>query len=166
MNKILFQLLKFFSAILPATVTRRLLPYNTQILQESFRPIRQRIDEYSPRFYENFWKDYPETRDLFGKNMTKKELDARINQFMLFIVENADKPHVYLNFVQHLAGRHKGYGIFSHQFEFVGETNIKTLKEMLGDSFSAADEKEWRVAFSFLTRLMKLAETFKVKEKI
>jgi hemoglobin-like flavoprotein len=93
--------------------------------------------------------------------MTKKELDARINHFMLFIVENADKPYVYLDYVRHLADRHKIYGIRAHQFDFVSETNIKTLRLLLGSQLSNEDEKAWRDGFKCLSFLMKIRGGFK-----
>ncbi len=149
---------------MPNILVRRFLPFDPQILKKSFEEIRPRMSEYSPLFYENFWRDYPETRELFGRNMTKVELDTRINHFMLFIVENCESPKVWLAYVEALAVRHKAYGIFEHQFHFVCETNLKTLKQLKG-SLSAAEEAAWRAGFGFLEKLMKSAAKFKTKVK-
>ncbi len=153
-------ILQIILRIIPQSVLKKLLPFDGDVLRSSFAPIRPRIQEYASLFYKNFWEDYPETRPLFGRHMANVELETRINHFMLFIVENADNVRVYLDYVNALAKRHKGYGIRAHQFAYVSDTNVKTLRQLLGGNLSTEVEKEWRTSFTFLTKLMMWSQRF------
>ncbi len=156
-----FWLLRFFSMFLPDSLITRFMPFDPAVLKESFAPIRPRIAEYSPLFYKNFWEDYPETRQYFGKNLTQAELDTRINHFMLFIVENCERPSAYLDYIHALAKRHKGYGIARRHFEYVSATNIKTLKQMLGTAWKDNYETQWRKSFGVVESLFNTSETYR-----
>jgi len=160
-----YDLLEALTLATPEWLIRKFLPYDPDVLKDSFKPIKKRIHEFAPLYYKHFWADYPETTHLFNQHMSYDELYVRINHFIVFIVENCDNPKAYINFVKHLAKRHKTYGVFDHQFEWVGETHFKVLKIMLGDKFTPDIEKEWRTAFGFIERLMKFSEKFKTREK-
>jgi nitric oxide dioxygenase len=140
--------------LMPSFLRKRILPYDAKLICDSFKTIRPRIEEYSPRFYEHFWRDYPETAPLFGRNMPRVELDTRINHFMLYITQYADRPHLVIDFVRELGKRHVGYRIKKRYFAYVNNTNIKTLRDFLGPDFTPELEKNWRSAFEFLTLLM------------
>ena len=154
-------LLSWILRLAPESWVRAFLPYDAKAIKLSFAPVRPRIAEYSPRFYENFWADYPETRALFGRNMSKAELDARINHFMLFMTENADKPWLFIDYMRGLSRRHKGYGIFGHHFAFVCETHLKTMRQILNRELESGEELAWRNGFGFLTKIMKGESRFK-----
>ncbi|MGE0616619.1 MAG: globin domain-containing protein [Bacteriovoracia bacterium] len=153
--------LEILLGLIPPCLVRRLLPYDHARIRDSFNQyVRPRIQDYSPVFYEIFFRDYPEVVPLFGKNMSRGELDTRINHFMLFIVDYADRPRKFVRFLRELARRHRGYGIRVHQFEYVDETNLKTLQVFMGAAWTPELAAEWRRGFSFVSRLMKWFESF------
>jgi len=133
--------------ILPRQIHPFLLPYKGAVLEECLNKLRPFVDTYAENFYQIFFDEHPEARTLFGKHMSQGDLYRSINNFMLFLADNTQNPRVFIPFFEKLGKRHKMYGVQRYQLEWVIETNIKTLKRILGSEWKDSYEKEWRQAY-------------------
>lgn len=109
-------------------------------------------EEMSRVFYGNLFRLDPTTKPLFVGDLRLQ--GRKLVQTLGFIVDNLAEPETLLPAAEALAVRHVGYGVVAEQYASVGSALIKTLAQMLGDSFSKEDELAWANTYGGLSEAM------------
>ena len=127
-------------------------PLQIDLVQDSFALIVPRRAEASAIFYERLFSLAPRTRGLFKGDLADQ--GRKLMQVLATIVRNLDDLGPLLGSVDYLAQRHVGYGVSDEDYGIVGEALIETLRECLGDSFTAQTERAWGYAYTILSGRM------------
>ncbi|MBV2358429.1 hemin receptor [Thalassococcus sp. CAU 1522] len=103
-------------------------------------------------FYTNLFKIAPQTRALFGTDLTVQ--GAKLMQTIGFIVDHLDDGDAWQGAARELAIRHVAYGVKPQDYGPVGEALVMTLSETLGEDFDQADREVWSRTYAALSNLM------------
>lgn len=123
------------------------------ILEESFRLVKPRADEFVEAFYNRLLLIYPEVRHLFaGVDMgtqRKKLLGA-----LVLVMQHLRKPAELGMALRELGHRHQGYGITREHYPMVGRALLETFAEFLNDHWSREVEGAWTEAYEAIVSHM------------
>lgn len=132
-------------------------PEQIQLVKTSFLGASTRNPELAERFYEHLFAADPSLRSLFKGDLRSQA--AKLGAAIAMVVHSLDRLDEIMDPVREMAIRHVGYGAEDRHYATVGAALIATLRETLGESFSAATEAAWTTAYQTLSSAMIAAAT-------
>ncbi|MEA5542905.1 pentapeptide repeat-containing protein, partial [Limnoraphis robusta Tam1] len=124
-----------------------------ELVESSFEKIKPEANEFVASFYDNLFKENPETEPLFNKTDIKKQHQKLLNSLVL-LVENIRQPDVLKPVLKDLGARHKGYGTLPEYYPAVGQALLTTFAQYLKEDWTAETEQAWVETYEVITQLM------------
>ena len=122
------------------------------LVQGSFAKVAPIAPQAAALFYNNLFELNPNLKDLFKGDMTAQ--GAKLMQMIGAAVAKLHEPEVLLPILQHLAVRHKDYGVEDEHYATVGSALLKTLEQGLGAEFTPAVRDAWVQAYGVMSSTM------------
>ncbi len=123
------------------------------ILEDSFRLITPRAEEFVHAFYGNLFRRHPEVVPLFeGADM--EELQKKLLAALTWTVNSARKLDVLVPVLRELGGKHAGYDVRREHYPIVGAILLQTLEQFLGDAWTKEVASAWTGAYGVIQSVM------------
>jgi len=100
---------------------------------------------FAERFYSALFTALPETRPMFGSDMTRQK--ARLMEMLSFLVEQIEHPEVLEPMLSGLGKRHEAYGVKPEHYAPMGQVLLTEMALTLGESWTHEVETAWKAAF-------------------
>lgn len=127
-------------------------PKQIELVQATWAQLAPVAVAASKLFYRRLFTLDPSLKALF-----KGDMDAQGRKLMAmisFAVKGLNRVDALLPGLQALGQRHVGYGVRDEHYATVGEALLGTLREGLGEAFTAEVEQAWVSAYAMLTTAM------------
>ncbi len=124
------------------------------LVQQSFAAVLPLSDATGAAFYERLFAMEPETRQLFGTDLTAQ--GRKLFMTLTTMVDALDRLDRIVPVARELAIRHIRYGARERHYAAVGNALIETMRGTLGPAFDAETEAAWRAGYAVLAETMLL----------
>jgi hemoglobin-like flavoprotein len=125
---------------------------SAQLLRDTFE-IAVNDPEFGARFYERLFQAHPETKALFTRHSPGAQ-HKMFAQKLAAIVDAVVEPKVLAQEAAAVRRTHGGYGVKPEMYDWVGEALIATLRESVGQHWSADAERAWNEAYATIKHLI------------
>ena len=105
------------------------------------------------RFYEILFIRYPAARPLFGGNTTRAQQEM-LQGALVAVLDNLDNGPWLASTLSAMGAKHVGYRVTREMFDWVGDSLLATLAEILGDEWNAEVAAAWTEAYGAIRDLM------------
>lgn len=123
-----------------------------QLIKSSYRKIQHQEGFLAEAFYRILFRNSPEARGLFPKEMGEQL--EKFTDMLDFLVNNLSTPWVFTGRLRRLAKRHVGYGAEPEHFALVGTALLAALDEMNPVGLNDKEKDAWRRAYGGITQIM------------
>ena len=127
-------------------------PDQVSLVQTSFKGFVPVAFPASEFFYEELFRQAPETRRLFSEDLSEQR--RKLVRTLTAVVQGLSYPDALMPVVRDLGRRHQDYKAEPHHYETVGAALIQTLRRYLGPDFTPEVERAWLACYSLLSREM------------
>ena len=133
------------------------MPTITQIelVQRTFAIVAPIADDVAALFYRRLFEIDPSLESMFKGDMADQR--RKLMVMLTAAVKGLPRLDRLIPVLEDLGRRHAEYGVVDGQYETVGEALLWTLREGLGEAFSAEVEQAWSSAYAVLAATMKQA---------
>ncbi len=100
------------------------------------------------KMYEILFRDYPETRELFGE--APEDQHKKLAGAIVAYASNMDNLEVLGKAVEGMAQRHVRTHVKPEHYPMVGVSLLAAIKEVLGDAATDDIIEAWKEAYFFL----------------
>ena len=107
-------------------------------------------------FYSKLFEAAPAVRSLFKPDITEQA--NKLVTILGYVVTKLDRMEELLPEVQKLGAKHNQYGAEPAHYEVVGQCLIATLKEGMGQNWTAEVQDAWVTAYNTLKNVMIIAQ--------
>jgi hemoglobin-like flavoprotein len=127
---------------------------NVDLLERSFELVRERGSEFSAKFYETLFADYPAVKPLFANTHLEAQ-GSKLFASLVLVAENLRTPDVLSSALKGLGTRHVQYGVLPQHYPLVGSALLKTFATVLGAAAWTPEIKQaWMDAYGAVAQLM------------
>lgn len=126
---------------------------DTELIRGTFTLIVPISEEFSKKFYEYLWLDYPSSQVLFENTNMSAQRKALIGS-LDFIVKNLDNEKTLIPYLHEMGVRHVDYGTRPEHYEIVGSSLLKTLKYFFKRLCDEEVINIWTQAYALITKIM------------
>lgn len=122
-------------------------------VQQSYAILKPNAEDFGNQFYANLFKHVPDAAKLFPPSNPHQTI-----KLMLFLETGINTLHEIEKvapLLRDLGERHVHYGVVESHYVVAEDALVDTLKQYLGDDFSAELETAWRHAYQALTFYMR-----------
>jgi hemoglobin-like flavoprotein len=122
------------------------------LIQTSWAQVVPISDIAARLFYDRLFQVAPQVRPLF-----KGDMDEQRRMLMTMIglvVKGLPKLAAIVPKIEALGRRHAAYGATPEHYAVVGDALLWTLRQGLGDAFTAEHEAAWAAAYGVLAATM------------
>ncbi|WP_437863151.1 globin family protein [Sorangium sp. So ce363] len=126
-----------------------------ELVQWSWAKVMPISDAAAALFYERLFTLEPSVRPLFKNDIAEQK--KKLMQTLSVAVDGLNNLPKLVPVLQALGVRHQGYMVVDRHYDVVGEALLWTLREGLGDSFSADVESAWKEVYGVVSDVMKKA---------
>ncbi|WP_437590747.1 globin family protein [Sorangium sp. So ce1000] len=126
-----------------------------ELVQWSWAKVMPISDAAAALFYERLFTLEPSVRPLFKNDMAEQK--KKLMQTLAVAVDGLNNLGKLVPVLQGLGVRHQGYMVVDRHYDVVGEALLWTLREGLGDTFSADVESAWKEVYGVVADVMKKA---------
>lgn len=126
------------------------------IVQQSWKKVLPISKQAGLLFYDKLFEAAPGVRHLF-----KPDINEQANKLVMilgYVVGKLNRMEELLPEVQKLGARHNHYGTEPFHYEVVGQCLIATLKEGLGEEWTAEVQDAWITAYNMIKNVMIVAQ--------
>lgn len=127
-------------------------PEEIKLVRNSFAKVVPIKAEAAELFYGRLFEVAPAVRPLFKADL--KDQGQKLMAALAMVVAGLDRLDAILPQVETLARRHVVYGAEESHYAVVGDTLVWTLRQGLGDDFTAETETAWTKAYGVLAGAM------------
>jgi len=124
-----------------------------EVLQETWKQIKDCSDEFALSFYANLFHDYPQIQPLFDRTNMAEQRKHLIRALML-IMENIRDTETVKEALKQLGARHLKYGALPEYYAPFGNSLLKTFASYLGENWTPEVKQAWQEAFAAISQLM------------
>ena len=125
---------------------------DVQLVQSSFEKVVPIADTAASLFYGRLFELEPKLKYMFSNDLSNQ--GKKLMATLTVVVRGLHKPESIIAAVQSLGVKHNDYNVKPEHYNLVGEALIWTLKQGLGDSFTASHKSAWLNAYTLLSSLM------------
>jgi len=115
-----------------------LTPEKIEAVQRTWALAASMPDRTAQTFYANLFRLDPTTRPLFANDIERQA--RKLAETLNFIVDHLEDSETLMPVARDLAVRHVPYGVEARQYDSVGAALVTTLRQLLGQAFTAEDE--------------------------
>ncbi|WP_437279579.1 globin family protein [Sorangium sp. So ce375] len=126
-----------------------------ELVQGSWAKVMPISDAAAALFYERLFTLDPSVRPLFKNDIGEQK--KKLMQTLSVAVDGLNNLGKLVPVLQGLGVRHQGYMVVDRHYDLVGEALLWTLREGLGDAFSADVESAWKEVYGVVADVMKKA---------
>ncbi len=108
---------------------------------------------FGARFYERLFQAHPETKALFTRHSPGAQ-HKMFAQKLAAIVDAVVEPKILQQEAAAVRNTHGGYGVKPEMYDWVGDALIETLRESVGQDWSAEAERAWLEAYGAIKHLI------------
>ncbi len=126
---------------------------NTKMVRDSFELTRPILNKVVDRFFENLFTDFPSTKNFFKPEITESQKQA-FSTGLVFVVENLDHSDKLVPFLKELGARHQSHNVEEKNYEWMGQTFMKTLEQFFGGAWTPEMQSQWAIVFNTIANLM------------
>lgn len=126
---------------------------DVSILRSSFKLVVEREPQLTRRFYEILFRDYPQTRGLFGRNSQRVQQEM-LRDALIAVIEHLEDGEWLHETLSELGRRHAGYGVTTPMYDWVGASLLATLAEVAGEAWTEPHAKAWTDAYAVIAGVM------------
>lgn len=130
-------------------------PRQIEIVQETWASVAPIAEKAAALFYDRLFKLDPKLRPLFRGDMQAQ--GRKLVTMIAYAVKGLNRIEALRPGLEALGSRHAGYGVPDEHYATVGETLLWTLRQGLGEAFTAEAEQAWASAYGALASMMKQA---------
>jgi hemoglobin-like flavoprotein len=130
-------------------------PKQIELVQATWAQLAPVADAASRLFYYRLFTLDPSLKALFRGDMDAQ--GRKLMAMISFAVKGLNRVEALLPGLQTLGQRHVGYGVRDEHYATVGEALLGTLREGLGEAFTAEVEQAWVSAYALLAAGVKPA---------
>ncbi len=116
-----------------------------ELIQDDWEALAGRRGEFAKRFYAEFFKRFPEYRDLFPAEMDA-QMERMVEMFSS-IARFADHTDIIQPYLLQVGFAHRRFGIRLSDAENFRNVFIDTLGKTLTERWDDSHESAWRHAF-------------------
>jgi len=130
-------------------------PKQIELVQATWAELAPVADAAAKLFYHRLFTLDPSLKALFRGDMDAQ--GRKVMSMISFAVKGLNRVEALLPGLRALGQRHAAYGVRDEHYATVGEALLWTLREGLGEAFSAEVEQAWSSAYAVLAATMKQA---------
>lgn len=130
-------------------------PKQVALVQFSWDKVRPVAEPAAELFYSHLFSLDPSLKPLFKGDV--KAQGRKLMNMIGFAVKGLARLDAIVPGLQALGRRHAGYGVKDSHYETVGAALLWTLRQGLGDAFTAEVQAAWAAAYDALASTMKEA---------
>ena len=127
-------------------------PEQITLVQSSFERAVPELPALATRFYQELFGLNPALRALFTTDLALQKV--RFAEKLTEIVRSMPRLGELLGHTRALGVRHAGYGVRAVDYRTVGDALLGALAAVLGDSFDAATQEAWAIAYNLVAETM------------
>ncbi|HJW11900.1 MAG TPA: globin family protein [Albitalea sp.] len=127
-------------------------PHQITLVRDSFGLVQPIAPQAAALFYANLFDADPSLQTLFRGDMTQQ--GDRLMSMIGAAVGLLERPAALMPVLRSLGARHAGYGVRDEHYATVGGALLKTLKQGLGDAFTADVHDAWAALYGVVSRTM------------
>lgn len=127
-----------------------------RLVQQSWKNVLPVAKQAGLLFYAKLFEAAPGVRHLFKEDITDQA--NKLVQILGYVVSKLEDMEELVPQVQQLGVRHNSYGAQPFHYEVVGQCLIATLKEGLGNTWTAEVQDAWITAYNTLKNVMIVAQ--------
>jgi hemoglobin-like flavoprotein len=123
-----------------------------ELVQLSFAKVKPHIDKVSELFYKYFFEESDEIRSLF-----KGDLNKQRQMFMSALnlaINSLSNLGRITPIIEELGSRHVHFGAKPEQFDSLGRSLVRSMKEVAPDIFDSETEMAWNEALELIFQIM------------
>ena len=130
-------------------------PDQIALVQSSFAHVVPISDTAATLFYTRLFELDPSLRPLFHTDMPSQ--GRKLMDMLRVVVNGLNRLDELVPAVQALGRRHAAYQVEDQHYEIVGAALLWTLRQGLGEGFTADVEDAWKAAYAVLSATMQAA---------
>jgi hemoglobin-like flavoprotein len=130
-------------------------PDQIALVQSSFAHVVPISDTAATLFYTRLFELDPSLRPLFHTDMPSQ--GRKLMDMLRIVVNGLNRLDELVPAVQALGRRHATYQVEDQHYETVGAALLWTLRQGLGEGFTADVEDAWKAAYAILSATMQQA---------
>jgi len=124
-----------------------------ELLEQTFEIILPRGDEFSERFYERLFSEYPKLTPFFD-GISIKGQQKKLLASLVLLVQNLHKPEVLNDYLRGLGARHQHYGVMADLYPIFAENLLSVFEELCGESWTKEIEQAWGNTLNTVSSIM------------
>lgn len=124
-----------------------------ELLRQSFQRALDENPRLTERFYAILFERHPEVEPLFSSS-ARRHQPAKLAAALSGVVAHLDDAAWLDRTLGEMGRRHVGYGVTRAMYTPVGEALLMTLREAVGDDWTADHETHWTTAYGVVVDLM------------
>jgi len=130
-------------------------PEQIELVKSSWSKVAPISEQAAELFYRKLFELNPDLKSMFKSDMTEqgRKLMAMLNT----AVNSLDKLEAIVPAVQDMGRRHVAYGVKDQDYDTVGEALLWTLKQGLGEGFTAEVKDAWVDTYTLVASTMRTA---------
>lgn len=125
------------------------------LVEDSFALVLPIVDVAAALFYERLFELDPTLRRMFPSDL--KDQGRKLMTMINVAVNSLRRLETIVPAVQALGRRHVHYGVKDEHYAVVGSALLWTLRQGLGDRFTAETEQAWTEVYTTLASVMQAA---------
>lgn len=126
---------------------------NVPVLRSSFELVVERAPDVTTRFYENFFRLYPEVRPMFAAERQKQQ-EKMLTDALVAVLDHIEDAPWLTETLGALGAKHLDYGVRDEMYSWVARSLLVTLEQVAGDAWSEELESAWSEALTAIAGLM------------
>lgn len=126
---------------------------NAQVLENTFKLVEPRADEFAASFYQTLFADCPAAQPLFANTDMEKQ-QKKLIVSLVYVVGNLRYPDNLTAKLKDLGAKHVTYGTMSDHYPIVGAALLKTLEAYIGSAWTPDVKQAWTDAYEAIASIM------------
>jgi len=127
---------------------------NTEVLRESFALVGERRPDFTRPFYDQLFRNHPETRALFTRNDLATQ-QKMLTEALVAVLDHLEDAPWLTRTLQGMGGQHVDYGVTDEMYDWVGHALLTTISEIAGGDWNDEVQTAWAEAYGAISTLMK-----------
>lgn len=126
---------------------------NVSVLENTFKLVEPRANEFAASFYETLFTDCPAALPLFANTDLAKQ-QKKLIMSLVYVVGNLRYPDNLTKTLKDLGAKHVNYGAMHEHYPIVGASLLKTFETYIGSEWTPEVKQSWTDAYEVISNIM------------